>query len=181
MNQKHKRTKRLKIFNLLVWCLPAILMGCGNSNNSRMFPTVDGSITGGIIANPLCTKGCYGIPQSWYDNGIVVTASGVKKKLDPTVNFYGACSFKVCPDNTDPIHKDAKEYIATYGGTLIEDSTQCGLFTTMQFAEESIGKGSGNSNFSMVGGVKSFSSTLAINLELSSLQPNGNIDGCESE
>lgn len=134
-----KNIKRLFIFPTIFALNVAALMlvqSCGNAYNSHIFPkdgSSDGSVNGGIKTKK-CIKGCFGVPKSWFDRGIVVDKSGKKQSFNKNVNFFGPCYFKVCPTE-DAISIDAKEYVDHYKGGLFLDSHYCGLAT---FEVESI-------------------------------------------
>lgn len=110
----------MKSIHLAVLGLFINLVSCGDSHNSRL--ALEAS---GITENlKNCKSGCYGIPQEWYDLGIIVDNNGNKISLiDASIKKAGACNFKLCNDQDSSYNKDAVEWVERNGGKITYDDS----------------------------------------------------------
>lgn len=104
---------------------------CGDSSNSRVFGTSTS------IKSPIetCKPGCYGIPDEWYNLGLIVDINGTPINTpDPEVKKHGECYFKVCNDSS-AYTNDAKAYVEKFGGDIIyeTDPIKCANLSSMSF------------------------------------------------
>jgi hypothetical protein len=110
----------MKLWRYGIFLAIAQLISCGDSYNSRMFEGNKG-FTENLQS---CKPGCYGIPQEWYDLGIIVDVDGNPlSKADPEVKKRGECFFKVCNDPSSSYTKDAIDWVNRFGGEVIYDDS----------------------------------------------------------
>lgn len=125
-------------FSLLISIV--ILSSCGDSSNSRVFKSNEKFVP----EAQTCKPGCFGIPQEWYDLGLVVDENGQPLTTqDPLVKKHGACYFKVCDDES-LYTLDAKEYKTRFGGDIIveTDPIKCGNLSSYAIQVQSTEQGS---------------------------------------
>ncbi len=97
-----------------------LLVSCGDSYNSRLFEGNRG-LTENLQS---CKPGCYGIPQEWYDLGLIIDVDGnPMSKADPEVKKRGECYFKVCNDPNSNYTKDALDWVSRFGGEVVYDDS----------------------------------------------------------
>lgn len=135
--------------NILLEALTLAAMGayiamsftsCGQSGNSRVLvrdSNIETEAEQGTDTVKKCIKGCFGVPQSWFDAGIVTDSNKKPITFDPGVNAYGSCHFIVCPDANDPFRKGAKEYVEAFTGGLFDDPSKCAATTSLVIASAS--------------------------------------------
>ncbi len=110
----------MKTIHITVLILMVNLVSCGDSYNSRVFQG-NGNFNGNLQA---CKPGCYGIPQEWYDLGLILDADGNPlAKADPTIKKHGKCFFKVCSDPDSSYTKDALDWVDRFGGEVVYDDS----------------------------------------------------------
>lgn len=110
----------MKTVHLIVLALMINLVGCGDSYNSRVFQG-NQNFTGNVQA---CKAGCFGIPQEWYDLGIILDINGNPvTNIDPTIKKAGKCYFKLCNDPDSSYNKDALEWVDLNGGQIVYDDS----------------------------------------------------------
>lgn len=134
MRMKKKETYKPKYFSntlqqiLTVFSLIFGLTNCGQSGNSRVLvrdSNIETEADQGADTTKKCLKGCFGVPQSWFEAGIIVDTNKKIVSFNPATNAYGPCYFLVCPDINDPFHKGAKEYVEAFTGGIFEDPGKC--------------------------------------------------------
>lgn len=110
----------MKYYFIFALLLLSQLIGCGDSYNSRLFQGEKGVTQN--LGN--CKPGCYGIPQEWYDLGIIIDVDGNPlTQADPEVKKRGECFFKLCNDPNSSYTKDAIDWVDRFGGEIIYDDS----------------------------------------------------------
>lgn len=133
----------MKSVHFTVLALLINLVSCGDSYNSRVFQG-DKGFTEDAQS---CKAGCFGIPQEWYDLGIIIDVNGNSiSKIDNSVKKPGKCYFKLCTDPDSSYNKDAQDWIDKHGGEIVIDDSdiiKCDALKSVQpanfnFQESSI-------------------------------------------
>lgn len=125
------RQLRYFLLSLPLFITIVLLNSCGDSSNSRVF----GTSTKVVPSAENCKPGCFGIPQEWYELGLVIDINGNPINTpDPEVKKHGECFFRVCNDSS-AYTLDAKEYINRFDGEIVfeTDPIKCANLSTMTF------------------------------------------------